>query len=183
MNSTRAQKKLSTRRRELYAGQVVNLGIEDVRLPDGRMLSLEVVRHPGGAAVAAVDGSGRVCLVRQFRHAGGGWIWEVPAGKLDPGDVPLETARRELEEEAGLRARSWTGLGSILSTPGFCDEVIHLYLARDLDEVPARPGPHELIERHWFDFAETLERARAGEIRDAKTVASLFRASGRLGKG
>lgn len=174
-NFTRGEKKLSTRR-ELYRGTVVDLGIEEVRLPDGRRLELEVVRHPGGAAVAPVDERGRICLVRQYRHAGGGWFWEVPAGKLDPGESPRQTAGRELEEEAGLRAERWDDLGAVLTTPGFCDEVIHLYLARELRSVPPRPGAHELIEIHWIPFGEALRRAERGEIRDAKTVIALFRA-------
>jgi ADP-ribose pyrophosphatase len=159
----------------------VDLGIEQVALPNGHDIALEVVRHPGGAAVAAVDGENRVCVLRQYRHAAGGWIWEVPAGKLDPGEAPFATAERELAEEAGLAARSWSELGRLFTTPGFCDEVIHLYLARDLRSVPARRGAHELIEIHWLGFAEALDQAQWGEIQDAKTVAVLFRASRLLG--
>ena len=154
----------------------MELGLETAALPDGRALELEVVRHPGGAAVVALDAGERVCLLRQYRHAGGGWLWEVPAGKLDPGEPPEATARRELAEEAGLAAATWASLGSILSTPGFCDEVIHLYLARDLSTVPSRPGPHEVLEVHWVPFGEAVARAARGEIRDAKTVVGLFRA-------
>jgi 8-oxo-dGTP pyrophosphatase MutT (NUDIX family) len=154
----------------------VDLGVEEAVLPGGRRLALEVVRHPGGAAAAALDDRGRVCLLRQYRHAAGGWLWEVPAGKLDPGETPLETARRELEEEAGVRARSWEPLGEVVTAPGFCDEVIHLFLARELAAVPARPEAHEVLEVHWVAFEEALARAAGGEIRDAKTVAALFRA-------
>ena len=155
----------------------MDLGIEAVTLPDGSALDLEVVRHPGGAAAVAVDDAGRVCLLRQYRHAAGGWLWEAPAGKLEPGEGPLVTARRELEEEAGLRARRWEPLGSILTTPGFCDECIHLFLARDLETVLAHPGAHEVIEVHWLPFADAVDRARSGELTDAKTVVALLRAA------
>ncbi len=160
----------------MYRGKFLDLGVESVALPNGEVIDLDIVRHPGGAAVVAVDEDSQVCLLRQFRHATGGWLWELPAGKLDPGEAPLSTARRELEEEAGVGAASWQGLGSFYPTPGFCDEVVHLFLARGLARVPSRPGPHEIIEVHWLDFAQTLERARSGELRDAKTVIALFRA-------
>jgi len=159
----------------------VDLGLEEVVLPDGRTLTLEVVRHPGGAAAVAVDAAGRVCLLRQYRHAAGGWLWEIPAGKLDPGEPPLATARRELEEEAGVRARTWAPLGEVVTSPGFCDEVIHLFLARDLEAVPAHPEAHEVLEVHWVAFSEAVARAARGEFRDAKTVAALFRAREVLG--
>lgn len=159
----------------------MNLGVELAVLPDGRTLPLEVVRHPGGAAAAAVDDRGRVCLLRQYRHAAGGWLWEIPAGKREPGEQPLATAQRELEEEAGVRARSWLPLGEIVTAPGFCDEVIHLFLARDLESVHGRPEDDEVLEVHWVGFTEALRRA-GGEIRDAKTVAALFRTREALGR-
>jgi len=160
----------------------VDLGIEAASLPDGRTLDLEVVRHPGGAAAVALDARGRVCLLRQFRHAAGGWLWEIPAGKLDPGEPPLVTARRELEEEGGIRAATWTPLGEVITAPGFCDEVIYLFLAQGLEAVPPRPEAHEFLEIHWVDFPEAVRRAVAGEIRDAKTVTALFRAREVLGR-
>ncbi|RCX31881.1 NUDIX hydrolase [Thioalbus denitrificans] len=165
-----------TGRRSIHRGRVVDLGIETVRRPDGRTLELEVVRHPGGAAVVALDAGRNVCLVRQYRHATGGWLWELPAGKLEPDEPPLATARRELGEEAGLRARYWRALGSVLSTPGFCDEVIHLYLARGLTTVATEHQEDELMEVHWLSYAEALRQALDGRLRDAKTIIGLLRA-------
>ncbi len=160
-------------RRVVHDGRVVKLGIEPVTLPDGTRLELEVIRHPGGAAVVALDEDDRVCLLRQWRHAAGGWLWELPAGRLEADEPPLETARRELEEEAGLRARHWETLGEILTTPGFCDEVIHLFLARELSQVPQRLEHHECLEVHWLPFTEARAWILDGRIRDAKTLAGL----------
>ena len=98
------------KREPLFQGRVVDVAVETVELPNGRRVELEVIRHPGGAATVALDEQERVCLLRQFRHAGGGWLWELPAGKIDPGEEPLATARRELEEEAGVRALDQTGV-------------------------------------------------------------------------
>lgn len=164
-------------RKSLYQGNVVDLGLESVQLPDGRELELEVVRHPGGAAVVALNDRHEVCLLRQFRHAAGGWLWELPAGKLDPGEPALTTGQRELEEEAGLRAEAWHPLACVLTTPGFCDEVIHLFLAQRLKQVPLRHQTHECIEVHWRPFSEALSMAESGEIRDAKTLLGLFYAA------
>jgi len=161
-------------RRSLYQGQVVDLGIEAVRLPDGRSLELEVVRHPGGAAIVALNAQQELCLLRQYRHAGGGWLWELPAGKLEPGEAALTTAQRELEEEAGVRAHHWHTLANVLTTPGFCDEVIHLFLARELQSVPVQHQEHECIEVHWLPFTQALDMAQRGDIRDAKTLLGLF---------
>lgn len=160
--------------RHIFTGQVVSLGVESLVLPNGKPLQLEVVRHPGGATVVAINPQQEVCLLRQFRHAGGGWLWELPAGKLEPGESPQSTARRELAEEAGLAANDWQKLGECLTTPGFCDEIIHLYLARDLAAVPAQPGEHELIEVHWLSFTAALDQVFSGEIHDAKTMLGLL---------
>ena len=164
--------------KSLYEGRVVRLGLESLVLPNGKALQLEVVRHPGGAAVVALDTDNRVCLIRQYRHAAGGWLWELPAGKLEPGEAAQPTAQRELEEEAGLRAGSWQKIGAALTTPGFCDEVIHLFLATELVATQARPEAHELIEVHWLPLATALEQVHDGTIRDAKTMLGLLLAAG-----
>jgi len=99
------------KRELIYQGKVIEVAVETVALPDGSQVDLELVRHPGGAAAVAIDEQERVCLLRQFRHAARGWIWELPAGRLDAGETPLATARRELAEEAGLQANDWIDLG------------------------------------------------------------------------
>lgn len=160
----------------IHTGEVVNLGIEQAELPNGERMELEIVRHPGGAAVAAVDTRDRVCLIRQYRHAAGGWLWELPAGKIDAGERPVQTAARELTEEAGVRAGRLESLGSFLSTPGFCDERIHLYLALDLAQAQRSPHPHEVIEIHWLRLDQALSLCHEGVIEDAKTLLGLQRA-------
>jgi ADP-ribose pyrophosphatase len=146
-------------------------------LPNGRTAHYEVARHPGGAAVVALDGEGRVCLLRQYRHPMADWLWELPAGKLDvEGEAPRATALRELEEEAGVSAAACVDLGRFISTPGFCDEVIYLYFATELAPVPTNHSEGEVIEIHWVAFAEAVQMARSGQIEDGKTVAGLFRA-------
>ncbi len=164
-------------RTPIYQGHVVDLGLETVELPAHEPFQLEIVRHPGGAAAVAVNAQGQVCLIRQYRHAAGGWIWEIPAGKIDPNEPPRHTAERELQEEVGLLAQQWTDLGSMFSTPGFCSEILYLYLAQDLTQVAHQREPNELIETHWVDFQQALDWARQDEIRDAKSVAALFRAA------
>jgi ADP-ribose pyrophosphatase len=163
-------------RKSIFRGRVIELALERVTLPNGQQTELEIVHHPGGAAVVALDTDSNVCLLHQFRHAAGGWLWELPAGKLDPGEAPLATAQRELQEEAGLIAADWQSLGRIVSSPGVFTEVIHLFLARGLTAVATRTEEHELIEVHWLPFQQALAMARDGEITDAKSVAGLFRA-------
>lgn len=161
----------------IYTGRVIRLNIESVELPNGRVADLEIVHHPGGAAIVALDEAERVCLIRQYRHAGGGWIWELPAGKLEPGEPPLFTAQRELIEEAGRRGKEWLPLGTLLSSPGVFTEVIHLFLARDLEAAALAHEESELIEVHWLPLADACRQALVGEINDAKTVVGLLRAA------
>lgn len=166
----------------LYHGRIIDLGLEFVPLPNGQQISLEIVRHPGGAVVAAINDKHQICLLYQYRHAASGFIWEVPAGKLDPGESPFATAQRELAEEAGLCASHWTELGAIYSTPGFCDEILHLYLARNLTSISPAHQPDECLESHWLSLTKALEWAHKGQIRDAKTLVILFRVAAALGQ-
>ncbi len=169
--------------REIFKGRIIRLTLETVELPNGAEAELEIVHHPGGAAVVALDAERRVCLLRQYRHAIGGWLWELPAGKLDPGEAPRTTAERELIEEAGVRAAAWQALGRTISSPGIFTEVIYLYLAQDLTLVPAAAEEHEVFEVHWLPWAEALRMAIEGEVEDAKTLAGLLRAQAVVGAG
>lgn len=159
-----------------YRGKIVDVSVETVSLPDGQEFELEHVWHPGGAAVVAVDGENRVCLLRQYRAIAKTWLWEVPAGKRDDGEEPLRTIQRELREEAGASAGEWIPLGQYYSSPGIFDEVIFLWLALNLAEVERDPEPHELIEVHWLDLDRVMEMARAGDIVDGKSLVALYRA-------
>jgi 8-oxo-dGTP pyrophosphatase MutT (NUDIX family) len=170
-------------RRTVFQGKIVDVGLERVRLPTGRDVELEVIRHPGGAAAVAIDDRGRVCLLRQYRYVAGGWLWELPAGKIDLGEAPAATAERELAEEAGLMAASWDSLGLMHSSPGVFAEVIHLFLARGLSEVNLGHDVDEVIEVHWLPLADALARCADGTITDAKTLIGLFRADALLRTG
>ena len=161
----------------VYTGRIIQVNVEQVRLPNGHVATLDMVHHPGGAAVVALDDAGRVCLVRQYRHAANGYIWEFPAGKIDDQEPPLQTAQRELEEEAGRRAREWRSLGEYLSSPGFLTEVVHLFLATGLSEVEHRLEASEVLEAHWLPFERVMQMAHSGELRDGKTLAALLRAA------
>jgi len=170
-------------RREIYDGRVVRLGIEEATLPSGRTTALEIVRHDGAAAVVAIDDARRVVLIRQFRWAAGGDLWEIPAGVLDhPGEDPVACARRELAEEVGLTANEVSLLGKILPTPGYSTEAIWLFLASRLAEGEVARGVYEEIsEVRRVPMDEALRMVDAGEIVDAKTIAGLTLASRRMG--
>jgi ADP-ribose pyrophosphatase len=160
--------------RDIYRGRIVHLTVEEVTLPNGHVTPLEIVRHPGAAAIATLDDAGRVVLLRQYRHAAGGYLWEVPAGKLDPGEAPETCAGRELQEEAGLAAGELEHLGSIVTCPGFCDEVIHLFLATKLRPVAMARGADEVIDDiQTVPLPAAMAMIRRGDIRDAKTIAAL----------
>jgi len=164
-------------RRTIFRGRVITLDVETVELPNGHRAELEIVHHPGGAAVVAIDAEDRVCLLRQYRHAAGGWIWELPAGKLEPGEPPLRTAQRELLEEGGVTAAHWSELGSYLSSPGVFDEVIHLYVATGITQAVSTAEDDEVFEVHWVPREEARARALGGALRDGKTLVGVLRAT------
>ncbi|MEA3108985.1 MAG: ADP-ribose pyrophosphatase [Gammaproteobacteria bacterium] len=162
--------------RSLYRGRIIEVSTEVLRYSNGREHELDLVRHPGAAAVVAVDGSDRVCFVRQYRHGIEDFLWEIPAGKLDKGEAPLACAVRELAEETGVTARSWTPLGLYLPAPGIFTEVIHLYLARELEVGVATPDVDEELGLEWLPLGEALGRVLRGEWNDGKTAMALVRA-------
>ena len=159
----------------IYQGRLIELGLEKASLPNGGTIDLEIVRHPGGAVVLALDDVDRVCLLRQYRHAVGDWIWELPAGVIEAGEDPLETAQRELREEAGLVAVQWRELGTMVPSPGFCSEELFLYQASILSHVGTDIQPDEQIEVHWYTLEQVKTMAVDGRIRDAKTLVALYR--------
>jgi ADP-ribose pyrophosphatase len=160
----------------VYRGRVIEVSTERLRYANGREYDLDFVRHPGAAAVVAVDGAGRVCLVRQYRHGVEDFLWEIPAGKLDAGEAPQICAVRELAEETGVAAKHWTSLGLFVPAPGIFNELIHLYLARDLDVGTPTPDSDEELELQWMPLAEAIGRVLRGEWSDGKTALGLLRA-------
>ena len=165
--------------KRLYSGRIVNLDLDSVRYPDDSIGQLEILRHPGAAAVVPfLDPPGgadpRAVLIRQFRHAADGYIWEVPAGRLDGGELPEACAARELEEEIGMRARRLERLTTIYTTPGFTDERIHLFLADGLEPGAEHREADEFMELHTLRWSQVLEMIDRGEIVDGKTLVSLL---------
>lgn len=178
---------MQVRTRRAYSGRILNLDVDTVRFPDDSEGELEIIRHPGAAAVVplASEPDGRdpvVLMIRQYRYAAGGPLWEIPAGRLDAGEAPEACARRELREEAGVTAGRLDRLTTIWTTPGFTDEAIHLFLATDLVGATAAREPDEFIEVVPRPLSEVLAGIRDGEIRDAKTIAGILYVAGfRLG--
>ena len=166
-------------RRVIWEGSVGSFGLDTVVLPSGERATLALFKHPGASAVVPFLDRENVVLLRQFRHAAGGVIWEVPAGKLDRGEAPAVCAVRELEEETGYRASRVVQTGAVLTTPGFTDERIHLFCAYDLAPGPARPEAHELIRTEIVLLERALVMIERGEIVDGKSIAALFLAARR----
>ncbi len=168
------EKTLSSER--IYDGAIIHVRRDRVLLPNGRTSVREVVEHPGGVGILAVDGDGMVLLVRQYRYAFGRTLLEIPAGKREPGEEPLVTARRELREETGVTADSWTPLGQLIASPGCYDETLYLYLAQGLHSGDTDPDEDEFLSVERMPMAELTRRCLADEITDAKTVCAVLKA-------
>ncbi len=156
----------------VYEGRIIKLRVDRVELPDGRRTIREVMEHPGAAVIVPIDDDGNVRLVRQYRDAIGKQLLEVPAGKLDPGETPDDCARRELREELGLIAGRLTRLTSFYSSPGFCDEILHVFLAEDLRQEEEQSDGEEFIEpeqRSMEPLADLL-----AEFEDGKSLIGVM---------
>lgn len=171
-HEARKERLLSSRR--VYDGRVLALDVDHVEEPGGVRARREVVRHRGSVAALPVHADGRVVLVRQYRYAVADDVWELPAGRLDPGESPETGVRRELEEEVGLRPGGLEKISTFFTTPGFCDEVMHLYRASALTSVPPRPEEDERITIGTFSLDEALAMVRRGEVREGKTLVALL---------
>jgi ADP-ribose pyrophosphatase len=162
------------RREMVFRGRIFRVYAEPLALASGRQVRREIVRHPGSVAILVLDERARVLLLRQFRQAVGRRIWEIPAGTLEPGEQVLRSARRELREETGYRARRWRKLTTILASPGILDERLHLYAAWDLVAGSSRPEADEDIACHWVTLARALAMVRHGSLADAKSICALL---------
>lgn len=160
--------------RRVYEGRIIAVDVDEIEEAGGVRAVREVVRHAGSVAALPVHEDGRVVLVRQYRYPVDQDVWELPAGRLDAGESPAEGARRELEEEVGLRAALLEPISVFYTTPGFCDETMHLFRATALSAVPARPEGDERIEAGTFTLAEARDMVRRGVVREGKTLVALL---------
>jgi ADP-ribose pyrophosphatase len=168
------------RRTPLHQGRVFRMVRENVTLDNGVSTDLDYIEHPGAAAIVPLIAPGEVLLVRQYRHALKQYIWEVPAGTLDPGEPVLGCARRELIEETGYAAEVWHHLGEITPVPGYSDERIHLFLASELSAARQELDADEVLAVHRMPLAQALDMIARGEIQDAKSICALLLAQKRL---
>lgn len=179
MNFT--EKKLS--RTELYSGKIIRVYVDDVRLPNGKTSSREVVEHPGGVCIAALNEKNQLMFVRQFRYPLSEVILELPAGKLEKGQDPLENGKRELKEETGLTGGGFVSLGKIHLSPGFSNEVLHMYFCRVAESGEACPDENEFLQSEYIDLDRAVEMVLNNEITDAKTQNTVLKVYTMLNKG
>ena len=166
----------------MFDGRIIHVRRDVIELPNGKEAFREVVDHPGGVCVLALDGEDRVLIVSQYRYPYNKVLRELPAGKLEKGEDPRDSGLRELEEETGLRPGTFQSMGCSYSSPGILEEKIHLYFAKDLVQGPCHPDDGEFLEIVRVPYQELLEMARKGEIKDGKTLVGILKASFLMGK-
>ncbi len=167
--------------KKIYDGKIINLRVDEVELPNGKTSMREIVEHPGAVAIVAITLEKKVLFVKQFRKAIEEELLEIPAGKLDQGEDPYDAAIRELEEESGYRAEALKKLGSIYTSPGFADEIIHIYLADRLIPTMQNPDEDEFLSVFQFTWEEIQQMIVTGEIKDAKTITGLLMVMSQIG--
>ncbi len=153
---------------------------ENVTLLNGVVAEVDVIRHPGAAAIVPFSQQDTLLMIRQYRHATGGFIWEIPAGTMDPGESAIDCAKRELIEETGFSAETWMRLGEITPLPAYSDERIHIFGATDLTPQKQRLDQDEILDAHEVPFDDALKMIRDNKIQDAKTISGLFMANLRM---
>lgn len=172
MSEQKAEKICTTR---AFTGKIINIDIDWITDPPSALrVRREVVRHPGAVAIIPCLPGAKIVLVRQYRYPIDKWIWEIPAGLLEPNEKPEDCAARELAEETGYRARNLSLLATLHSSPGFCDEVVYLFFADNLKPGKAKPDTEESFEVKTFSILEVLEMISRGEITDSKTVNGIL---------
>jgi ADP-ribose pyrophosphatase len=164
----------------IYHGKVFDLRQDELRLPDGKTVTLDIISHRGAVTIIPLDKQGQIWFIRQYRHAAGGDLLELPAGSIEEDEAPEICAHREIREEIGMAARELNGLGGFYLAPGYSTEFLHIYLARDLYDAPLDPDEGEMIEIEKIPIALAYHLAESGQIRDAKTLASLLLARSHL---
>jgi ADP-ribose pyrophosphatase len=160
--------------REVFKSKLFTVVEEVAHDPDGFEIHRSIVRHPGSAVMMAIDEKSRILLVQQFRLPAEQYLWELPAGRLDPGEAPLEAAKRELREETGYQAQNWTELAEFWASPGYVAERMHVFLATTLTEGQKEPMEDERIEIGWFSIDDVSRMIHDGQISDAKTMIGYF---------
>lgn len=158
-----------------FKGRVVNMRLDTVLTPEGNIASREIVEHPGGVGIVALDDENNVYMEWQYRRPFDDLIYEIPAGKLEKGEEPLKSAMRELEEEVGLKAKSWVYLGASYATPGFCTEILHIYLATELYEGKIHRDADEVLIIEKVKLDTLVDKALSGEIKDGKSLIGILK--------
>ena len=167
--------------RQVFQGRILDVRVDTVTLPNGKEATREVVRHPGGVGVLALDEKNQILIVEQFRYAYGKLLEEIPAGKLERGEDPRQAAIRELKEETGAEAGAFSSLGELYPSPGYCGEIIRMYLAQDLRFGETHLDEDEFLNLERIPFDRLVEQVLSGEIRDAKTIAAVLKGKLLLG--